>query len=131
MRNTKNTYSRFIPSKSVYFSPTKATICATNYVIQKYSNYPWFNGVLKDAMLDMFDMPADKQFSKPLIMLYDKYHQTYTDYIGYHYLIWKIENYVKSSTNNIYLLYMEMIFYYVIILFGFFIFVFSGRVKSI
>ena len=108
-------YSSYIPSsKTVYYGFTRATVCATNYVIQFYGHHPWFNGVLKDAMLAMYDMPPDKRFTKPLIMYYNKYYGTYTGYKGYHYLIWKIENYAMSQ--NIYLLYLEVFLWCVVIM---------------
>ena len=97
----------FIPSKEVYFNFTKATISAINYTIDKYGKYPWFNGVLKDTVIDLYSSKSKKLMSNPIIM----YHTNgkFIGYQGYHYLIWKIEKYAKLYTENIYFYYIQLL----------------------
>ena len=82
---------------------TEATLAAIELVIQRYSDEPWFNGLLRKLMTEMYLKLCSETFHPPLIF-YHHYEKgkglVISKYSGYHYLIREMERFHTLKTFN-------------------------------
>ena len=85
----------------IFHKSNVAEVAAVEYVIRKYENKEWFNGLLVQTLINMRKKSPDKLFKPPLIFIsYDQYNISLVK--GYHYIIDTIQKYNVNNNNIIF-----------------------------